>query len=200
MDILLSETRINLARSFAGEAQARGRYTAYAAQARQEGLEWIARIFEETADNEAVHAQALLLRMRQLGGCGETVALSGGYPFQLGTTAENLRFAAAGEEAEHAEVYPGFAEMARREGFDDAARLWMQLARVEGSHHLRFSALAEQMAAGVLTQKPEPVRWRCLHCGYVYEGKRACDPCPVCGKGSGWQEGVVPEKAMMEKP
>lgn len=200
MDILLSETRINLARSFAGESQARSRYTAYAAQARQEGLEWVARILEETADNEAAHAQAFLQLMHRMGGGGETVDFSGGYPFQLGTTAENLAYAAAGEEAEHSSVYPGFAEMARREGFDDAARLWMQIARVEGCHHLQFAQLAQQLGQGTLTEKQEPVAWRCLHCGYVYEGKRACDPCPICGKGSGWQEGQVERKAVMGKP
>lgn len=199
MDFLHSETRKNLARSFAGEAQARSRYTAYAQVAREQGQEWIARIFEETAANEAVHAERFLHLLCGLGGGGENLVVQGGYPFVLGSTAENLRAAAAGEREEHDSVYPAFAELARREGFADAARLWMQIARVEGNHHLQFQALAIQLDGGTLTEKSEPVHWRCLHCGYVYEGQRACDPCPICGKPAGWQQGQLDRSAMLGK-
>ena len=181
MDFLYSETRKNLARSFAGESQARGRYTVYAEAARKENMEWIARVFEETAANEAVHAEEFLEMLQKLGGCGENLEVNGGYPFQLGTTVENLGFAADGEKEEHDDVYPGFAEMARREGFKDAALLWMQIARIEGVHHSQFHSLEEQLLKGELTEKEAPIRWRCLNCGYAYEGVRACDPCPVCG-------------------
>lgn len=191
MDFLYSETRKNLARSFAGESQARGRYTVYAEAARKENMEWIARVFEETAANEAVHAGEFLEMLQKLGGCGENVEINAGYPFQLGTTVENLGFAADGEKAEHDDVYPGFAEMARREGFKDAALLWMQIARIEGMHRSRFQSLEEQLLKGELTEKEAPIRWRCLNCGYTYEGIRACDPCPVCGKSAGWQEGEL---------
>lgn len=191
MDFLYSETRKNLARSFAGESQARSRYTVYAEAARRENQEWIARVFEETAANEAVHAGEFLEMLQKLGGCGENIEISAGYPFQLGTTVENLGFAADGEKAERDDVYPGFAEMARREGFKDAALLWMQVARIEGMHHSRFQSLEEQLLKGELTEKEAPIRWRCLNCGYTYEGIRACDPCPVCGKGAGWQEGEM---------
>ena len=191
MDFLYSETRKNLARSFAGESQARTRYTVYAGVARKENQEWIARVVEETAANEAVHAEEFLEMLQKLGGCGENLEVNGGYPFQLGTTVENLAFAAHGEKEEHDDVYPGFAEMARREGFKDAALLWMQIARIEGVHHSQFHSLEEQLLKGELTEKEAPIRWRCLNCGYAYEGVRACDPCPVCGKSAGWQEGSM---------
>lgn len=199
MEFMETQTRNNLARAFAGESQARTRYTVYAGVARKEGLEWIARIFEETAANETVHAEEFLEHLQKLGGSADSIELTAGYPFQLGTTQENLRFAASGEHEENAEVYPAFAEMARREGYDEAARLWMQIARIEGVHHNTFSALADQLDAGNLHEKSEPVIWRCLNCGYTYEGTRACDPCPVCGKGMGWQEGQLDTKKMVGK-
>ena len=199
MEFIHSETRKNLVRSFAGESQARTRYTIYAEVARKENCEWIARVFEETAANEAVHAQAFLEMQQELEGGAENIPVDAGYPFQLGTTAENLGFAADGEKDEHDEAYPGFAEIARREGFKDAARLWMQIARIEGVHHLQFKTLEEQLLKGELTEKDEPIKWRCLNCGYTYEGIRACDPCPVCGKSAGWQEGDLDRKKLMQK-
>lgn len=199
MEFIHSETRKNLVRSFAGESQARTRYTIYAQKAREENCEWIARVFEETAANEAVHAEEFLEMLQQLGGCAENIEVEAGYPFQLGSTAENLGFAAEGELDEHDNAYPGFAEMARREGFKDAARLWMQIARIEGLHHNQFRSLQEQLNQGTLTEKQEPIRWRCLNCGYTYEGIRACDPCPVCGKSAGWQEGELDRKNIMDK-
>lgn len=192
-------TLTNLARSFAGESQARTRYTVYAQVARQEGYEWIARVFEETANNEAVHAEEFLEHLQKLGGCSENIEIAAGYPFQLGKTADNLAFAAAGELHEHDTAYPEFAELARREGQDDAARLWLQIARVEGVHHNVFQSLYDQLVSGSLSEKEEPIKWRCLNCGYTYEGVRACDPCPVCGKPAGWQEGELDKKAMMPK-
>lgn len=189
----------NLARSFAGESQARMRYTVYAQVARKEGYEWIARVFEETAANEAVHAEEFLEHLQELDGCSENIDLAAGYPFQLGTTEENLAFAAAGELHEHDFAYPEFAEVARREGYDSTARLWMQIARIEGVHHNTFQDLHEQLLSGTLSEKENPIRWRCLNCGYTYEGIRACDPCPVCGKPAGWQEGELEQKSMMPK-
>ena len=199
MEFIHSETRKNLVRSFAGESQARTRYTIYAEVARKEICEGIARVSDETAANEAVHAQEFLEMLQELEGCAENIPVDAGYPFQLGTTAENLGFAADGEKDEHDEAYPGFAEIARREGFKDAARLWMQIARIEGVHHLQFKTLEEQLLKGELTEKDEPIKWRCLNCGYTYEGIRACDPCPVCGKSAGWQEGDLDRKKLMQK-
>ena len=199
MENTVTQTTMNLARSFAGESQARTRYTIYAKVAREEGWEWIARIFEETAANEAVHAEEFLEMLCRLGGNADNLDLSAGYPFQLGTTLENLGYAAEGELQEHNEAYPAFAELARREGQDDAARLWLQIARIEGVHHNTFLSLREQMQEGTLTEKSKPVLWRCLNCGYTYEGKRACDPCPVCGKTLGWQEGQLDRKKLIPK-
>jgi len=199
METTKQETLLNLARSFAGESQARTRYTIYAQVARKEGYEWIARVFEETAANEAVHAEEFLEKLVELGGSKENIDLAAGYPFQLGTTAENLAFAAEGELHEHDHAYPDFAEMARREGCDDAARLWLQIARIEGVHHNAFRSLKEQLESGTLTEKADPVLWRCLNCGYTYEGIRACNPCPVCGKDVGWQEGQLDKRNLIQK-
>lgn len=191
MEFNHSETRLNLARSFAGESQARQRYTIYARVARQENYQWIARIFEETAANEAAHAQEFLEVIRDQGGCAENLEFQAGYPFQLGSTVENLGFAAHGEEQEHRDVYPAFAELARREGFQKIALLWMQIARIEANHRDRFRSLQKQMQQGCLTKKDVPQIWQCLNCGYPYESVNACDPCPVCGKSAGWQAGTL---------
>lgn len=199
MENTTNQTVMNLARSFAGESQARTRYTVYAKVARKEGWEWIARIFEETAANEAVHGEEFLEMLCRLGGSSDNLDVAAGYPFQLGTTLENLGYAAQGERHEHDEAYPAFAEVARREGQDDAARLWLQIARIEGVHHNAFLSLQEQMKAGTLTEKNKPILWRCLNCGYTYEGKRACDPCPVCEKPVGWQEGELDRKKLIPK-
>lgn len=199
MEFINSQTRINLARSFAGESQARSRYTIYAQQARKEGLEWVARIFEETAANEAVHAEEFLEQIQKLGGLADNIDLDAGYPFQLGSTRDNLDFAAHGELEEHSSAYPGFAEMARREGFDEAARLWRLIATIEGVHHNTFRSLADRMAQNTLTGKDEPILWRCVNCGYTYESQQAAERCPVCGKGSGWQEGTLDQKKLMPK-
>lgn len=193
------QTIQNLARAFAGESQARTRYTVYAQVARKEGWEWIARIFEETAANEAVHAEEFLEQLQELGACAPNIDLAAGYPFQLGSTLENLGFAAEGELHEHDSIYPEFAEVARREGYQDAARLWMQIARIEGVHHNVFRQLYQQLQEGTLTQKKKPILWRCLNCGYTYEGPRAVDPCPVCHKSAGWQEGQLDRKQLIEK-
>ena len=199
MDFAYSETRKNLARSFAGESQARTRYTIYAKVAREENCEWIARIFEETAANEAVHAEEFLEQLKELGGCAENIPVDGGYPFQLDSTAENLAYAAEGEQQEFENVYPAFAEVARREGYKDAARLWMQIARIEQLHYDTFRDLHTQLIRGELTEKEESTSWRCLNCGYPYEGIRACDPCPVCGKSAGWQQGKLSGQEQREK-
>lgn len=197
MDHKQKETLSNLARSFAGESQARTRYTIYADVARQEGHEWIARIFEETAANEAVHAEEFLTMLKKLDGCTENMDISAGYPYPLGSTAENLAAAAKGELEEYGDTYPAFAEVARREGFADAARLWQQIARIEGVHHNTFNQMLEQLQNGTLRKKEQPITWRCLNCGYTYTSTSACDPCPVCGKDGAWQEGELNKKQLM---
>lgn len=193
----MNETIQNLARSFAGESQARTRYTVYAQVARKEGYEWIARVFEETAANEAVHAEEFLEKLQKLGACAPNIDINAGYPYELGNTLENLQSAATGELHEHDEAYPAFAELARREGHDEVARLWMQIARIEGVHHNVFRQLQEQLQKGTLTEKETPITWRCLNCGFTYEGIRAVDPCPVCSKPAGWQEGELDKKQLL---
>lgn len=192
------QTILNLARTFAGEAQARSRYTIYAQIARKEGQAWIAQIFEETAANEAIHAEEFLEQMQKLGGCSANIDITASYPYQLGTTLENLSYAASGELHEHQQVYPQYAELARREGLDEAARLWMHIARIEGVHHNTFQQLFAQLSDGSLTQKPQPILWRCLNCGYTYESTKALDSCPVCHKQTGWQMGQV-DTRMLKK-
>ena len=187
----------NLARSFAGEAQARTRYSIYAKVARQEDLGWIAQVFEQTAQNEAAHAEEFLAMMQKLDACSPEMPITGNFPFQLGNTSENLAAAAKGELHEHDTAYPEYAQIARREGFDDAARLWMQIARVEGVHHNAFRQLADQLMDSTLTEKESPVRWRCVNCGYTYESTHASDPCPVCRRGAGWQAGQLDERRML---
>ena len=199
MELKGSKTEANLWIAFAGESQARTRYTIYAKAAREENYEWIARIFEETAANEAVHAEEFLEQLKELGGCAENIPVDGGYPFQLDSTAENLAYAAEGEQQEFENVYPAFAEVARREGYKDAARLWMQIARIEQLHYDTFRDLHTQLIRGELTEKEESTSWRCLNCGYPYEGIRACDPCPVCGKSAGWQQGKLSGQEQREK-
>lgn len=199
MEFLQSQTRQNLARSFAGESQARARYTVYAWKARAQGQEWIARILEETANNEAVHAEEFLECMARYGGCAGNIEINAGYPFELGDLADNLAAAMEGEASEHEKIYPGFAETARQEGFKEIARLWMQIARVEEVHDKTFRALHKQLVDKTLHNQNEPVVWRCLNCGYTYESTRPCDPCPICSKGAGWQEGPLDRKPLPEK-
>ena len=192
MDFLTSETCQNLARSFAGESQARTRYQLAAAVARREDLEVVARIFETAAANELAHAQEFLeLLCKWNRGGLENLTISAGYPYVLGTVAENLKAAQAGEWEEHSDVYPAFAAAAEREGFADAARLWRGIAVAEGVHYEVFRQCGAQLEAGQLFSKASPVVWRCANCGYTYTAKTAALTCPVCGKPVGWMLGDV---------
>jgi len=200
MDFLSTQTARNLARSFAGETQARGRYTAYAGQARREKQEYLARIFETTADNERAHAGEFLEMLNKHAGKPvENLEVSAGYPYALGNTGDNLQFAADGERTEHDDAYQSFAETARREGFDDAARLWTLIAVVEGQHREIFEDARRQLADGSLYQKDRPTVWRCLNCGYVAEALEPWETCPVCHKDRGWARGRVDEVRAPEK-
>lgn len=195
MDFFTSKTALNLARSFAGESQARNRYTIYAEQARKEKQEYLARIFEQTADNEKVHAKEFLEMITKLAGKPvHNLDFDAGYPYALGNTAENLQFAAEGENQEHTEVYPAFAGIAREEGFADAAALWEKIAPIEGLHHNVFTDAHTQYTTGSLYKKDKPVVWRCLNCGYVIEAAAPWTTCPVCHKDQGWVEGYVDDK------
>lgn len=195
MEFLQSLTAQNLARSFAGESQARNRYTFYAEQARKEGQEYIARIFDQTADNERAHAQEFWEKLTQYGGVEiPNIDLDAGYPFSYGNTEQNLLFAASGEQDEHETAYPQFAKIAAEEGYHDIAQLWKMIAVVEGLHHNVFKEAHKQLKSGTLYKKEQPVVWRCLNCGGVREANMPWEVCPICGKTIGWMEGYVDDK------
>ncbi len=197
MEFMKSQTVLNLARSFAGESQARERYTVYAKEARKAGWEYLARIFEETAENEKVHAEEFWEKMAE--NAPEPIKnlqVDAGYPFPLGNTAENLLYAAEGENEEHTHDYPAFAKIAREEGFADIAVLWENIAIIEGMHRDVFLRAHEQLTNGTLYKKDQPIVWRCVNCGYIHTSLEAWDKCPVCGKGQGWVEGDVFRKEM----
>ena len=183
-----SETEKNLLKAFAGESQARNRYVYAAKAARKEGLEQIAAIFEETAMNEQQHAKKFFAFLE--GGGVEITAM---YPAgKTGTTAENLLAAAEGEKEEWTELYPGFADVAEKEGFKDVATRFRQIAKAESWHEKRYRTLLDNVEKGTVFAKPQPTKWICLKCGYVHEGPKALNKCPACDHPQAYQA-VYPE-------
>jgi rubrerythrin len=171
-----SKTELNLLKAFAGESQARNRYTYFASVARKDGLEQIAAIFEETARNEQEHAKVFFKYLE--GGDAEITAT---YPAgKIGTTAENLAAAAAGEKLEWSSIYPDFAEVARAEGFTDVAESFKEIAEVEAHHEDRYNRLLANVKNDLVFKKAAPTKWICRNCGYVHEGTEAPDLCPAC--------------------
>jgi len=171
-----SQTEKNILTAFAGESQARNRYTYFAGKAKKEGYIQIAAIFEETANQEKEHAKRLFKLLE-----GGEVEISGAFPAGIiGTTLENLRASAAGEKFEHVEMYPGFAETARKEGFEKIAVIFSAIAVAEKQHEKRYSALAANLDAGKVFKKTEKVVWRCRNCGYLHEEDEAPCTCPAC--------------------
>ena len=171
-----SKTEKNLITSFAGESQARNRYTYFASKAREEGLIQISMIFEETANQEREHAKRFF---KQLEG-GEAEVMAAFPAGVIGTTAENLKAAAAGENMEWTKLYPGFAKVAREEGYDAAAAVWEAICVAEKQHEKRYNDLAANLKAGKVFKKDKKVVWRCLNCGYLYESAEAPKACPAC--------------------
>ncbi|OGP77258.1 MAG: rubrerythrin [Deltaproteobacteria bacterium RBG_16_64_85] len=176
-----SRTEKNLLAAFAGESQARNRYTFYAGVASKEGFEGIAGIFLETADNEKKHAH---LYFKQLG--GSDVEITAGYPTKIGDTATNLAAAAAGEHEEWTTIYPTFGKIAEEEGFSAAAHIFRMIAGVEVHHEKRFQGLLKRVQDGTLFKREKPIRWKCLVCGHIHEGTKAPVGCPVCAHPQGW--------------
>ena len=171
-----TQTEKNLLKAFAGESQARNRYTYFAGVARKAGLEQIADIFTETAENEKEHAKVFFKYLE--GGDVEIVAA---YPGGvIGDTKANLEAAAAGEKMEWSALYPSFAETARAEGFPEVAASFKQIAEVESFHEKRYRKLAANVASGEVFKKAAPVKWHCRNCGYVHEGPEAPAVCPAC--------------------
>ncbi len=176
MEFIGSKTEKNLLAAFAGESQARNRYTYFASTAKKEGYEQIAAIFVETADNEKEHAKLFFSLLKG----GET-EIAAAYPAgKVGTTAENLKAAAAGENLEWTNLYQLFADEAKKEGFQDASQVFSQIAKVERFHEIRYLSLLKSVAEGKLFKKDGSVKWHCRNCGYVFEGREVPDKCPVC--------------------
>ncbi|MCX5976027.1 MAG: rubrerythrin family protein [Coprothermobacterota bacterium] len=171
-----SITEGNLLKAFAGESQARNRYTFAASVAKKEGCEQISAIFQETADNEKEHAKVFFNFLE-----GGEAEIQASYPAGLtGNTLENLKAAAAGEKAEWTIIYQDFAEMAKQEDFPEVYTAFKQIAEVEQKHETRYNKLAANVSAGQVFRKDEVVRWKCRNCGYIFEGKEAPQLCPAC--------------------
>jgi rubrerythrin len=176
MGIKGSETEKNLLKSFAGESQARNRYTFFASVARKEGYEQIAAIFQETADNEKEHAEIFFKHLE-----GGDVEIQASYPAgRIGTTKENLLAAADGEKMEWGTIYPGFEDVAADEGFEEVARSFRNIAEVEEYHENRYRKLLKNLEDEKVFKKDKPLMWKCRNCGYVHEGKNAPAECPAC--------------------
>jgi rubrerythrin len=171
-----SNTEKNLLAAFAGESQARTRYTFFASVAKKEGYEQIAAIFQETADNEKEHAKLFFKHLK-----GGMVEVKAAYPAGvIASTAENLKAAAEGEKLEWGTLYPNFADVAEQEGFSDVARTFRSIAKVEANHERRYLKLLENVKQRKVFKKDKPIKWKCRNCGYVYEGSEAPEKCPVC--------------------
>ena len=171
-----TKTEQNLLKAFAGESQARNRYTYFAGVAKKEGYEQISSIFQETADNEKEHAKRCFKFLE-----GGTVEITAMYPAGLiGSTVENLKAAAAGENEEHTILYPAFAKVAESEGFQEIAAAFMMIAKVELEHEVRYNTFAANIMKGQVFKKNTKTRWKCRNCGFVHEGDEAPGKCPAC--------------------
>jgi rubrerythrin len=176
MELKGSQTEKNLLAAFAGESQARNRYTYFASAARKEGYEQISALFLETAENEKEHAKLFFSLLK--GGDVEIVAA---YPAgTIGNTADNLKAAAAGENLEWTKLYQDFADVAKKEGFTEVYETFTHVAKVEKFHEARYLNLLKNVNGGKVFKKDSSVKWHCRNCGYVFEGKEVPDKCPVC--------------------
>ena len=176
MNFIGSQTEKNLLAAFAGESQARNKYTFFASVARKEGYEQIAAIFEETLANEKEHAELFFKHLK-----GGIVEIKASYPAGvIASTAENLKAAAEGEKLEWGTLYPNFADVADKEGFKDVATTFRMIAKVESYHERRYNKLLESVQQDKVFKKDQPVKWKCRNCGFVFEGKEAPKKCPVC--------------------
>ncbi len=171
-----SKTEVNLLTAFAGESQARNRYTYFAKQAKKDGFEQISFIFEETANHEKEHAKRLFKFLE-----GGEVEISAAFPAGIiAPTVENLKAAAAGEHYEYSEMYPGFAMIAAEEGFNEIAAVFSNIAKAEKYHERRYLGLAKLLDDSTFFMRPSVVTWRCRNCGYTHEGTEPPALCPAC--------------------
>jgi len=176
MELKGSQTEKNILAAFAGESQARNRYTFFASVAKKEGYEQIAALFQETADNEKEHAK-LFFKLLPGGDAEITATFPAG---KIGTTAENLKAAADGEQHEWGTLYPQAAGIAEKEGFPQVAHIFTEVAKVEADHERRYRKLLSRVEQNEVFIRDEPVRWKCRNCGYVHDNPVAPQTCPVC--------------------
>lgn len=171
-----SKTEQNLLKAFAGESQARNRYTYFAKQAKKEGYEQIAAVFEETAENEKEHAKVFFKHLE-----GGMVEITADYPAGvIGTTEENLLEAADGEKMEWGTLYPDFGKIAEEEGFPEIAHSFRNIAKVEAAHEKRYRTLLENVKENKVFKRNKPMKWKCRNCGFIYEGEEPPQTCPAC--------------------
>lgn len=184
MELKGSKTEKNLLGAFAGESQARNRYTYFAGQAKKDGYEQVRLVFEETANQEKEHAKRFFKFLE-----GGEVEITAAFPAGvIGSTLENLKASAAGENFEHTKLYPGFAKVAREEGFEEIAAVFDSISVAEKQHEKRYNDLAANVEAGRVFKRDEKVTWRCLNCGYLHEGQEAPETCPACLHPQSYQE------------
>lgn len=184
MELKGSATEKNLLKAFAGESQARNRYTFFASVAKKEGFEQISAIFAETAGNEKEHAELFFKYLK--GGMAEIIA---SYPAGIiGTTAENLKEAAEGEKLEWGTLYPDFAEVAKKEGFEEISKTFRMVAKVEKKHERRYRKLLANVTQGKVFKKDKVIMWKCRNCGHIYESSEAPEKCPVCNHARSYFE------------
>jgi rubrerythrin len=184
MEFKSSKTEKNVLAAFAGESQARNRYTYFASAAKKEGYEQISAIFLETADNEKEHAKLFFKLLK--GGEAEIIA---SYPAGvIGDSAANLKAAAEGENFEWTTLYQNSADVARKEGFMDVYETFTQIAKVEKFHESRYLSLLKSVREGKVFKKDAPIKWHCRNCGYVFDGREAPDKCPVCNHPAAYFE------------
>lgn len=183
-DLKGTKTEKNLLGAFSGESQARNRYTYFASQARKEGYEQLAAIFLETADNEKEHAKKFFNLLK-----GGKVEITDSYPAGIiGNTAANLEAAAAGENLEWTKLYQEAEEVARKEGFEEVANQFKEIAEVEEEHEKRYRKLLKNVKDGKVFKKDTVVKWKCRNCGYVHKGKGAPEKCPACAHPRAYYE------------
>jgi rubrerythrin len=184
MDFKGSKTEKNLLAAFAGESQARNRYTFFASVAKNEGYEQIAGIFQETADNEKEHAKLFFKLLK-----GGMAQINAAYPAGvIASTMENLKAAAEGEKMEWGTIYPNFAEIADQEGFPEVANTFRNVAKVEAYHERRYLKLLENVKQGKVFKKETKIKWKCRNCGFVFEGSEVPEKCPVCSHARSYFE------------
>jgi len=178
----MNSTQQNLLKAFAGESQARNKYQIFAKVARKENLEWIARVFEETADNERAHAEELFELITEPVQCEGNLGIVPAYE----TTVKNLEVAAEGERYEWTKMYPDFEEVAKSEKETEAIRLFGELKEVEEKHEERYIILAKKLDSKTLYSSDVELEWKCVNCGYIHKGKTPPTSCPLCKKPFSW--------------